>query len=211
MARHGSARPAGAGGPPRLTLAMRRPAGARLGVGSMVVLLLAGLITAVVISLLGTAGQSRTIPQPGAHPTPGTGAVLYVHVLGEVNGPGVFQLRDGDRVVDAIAAAGGFTAAADLQAVNLARFLSDGEQILVPAQGASPPDGPAEGEPGGKVNINTASSAELETLPRVGPAMAGRIIAWRDANGRFSSVDDLLSVTGIGDKTVEALRDLVTV
>lgn len=214
MARHAPARPPIGGDASRLTLAMRRPTGIRLGVGAMVVLLLGGLVAAVVVSLLGTAGQTRTLPPPTADPTAATGAVVYVHVLGEVIEPGVFQLRDGDRVIDAIAAAGGFTATADQQAVNLARFLSDGEQILVPVQGAAPTAGPAPGEGGtvgGKVNINTASSAELETLPRVGPAMAERIIAWRDTNGRFSSVDDLLSVTGIGDKTFEALRDLVTV
>lgn len=215
MARHAPARPPGAGNASPLTLAMRRPTGIRLGVGAMVVLLIGGLVAAVVVSLLGTAGQTRTLPPPSAGPTAGTGAVVYVHVLGEVLEPGVFQLRDGDRVIDAIAAAGGFTATADQQTVNLARFLSDGEQILVPAHGAAPTTGPSTGETGGmaggKVNLNTASSDELETLPRVGPAMAERIIAWRDTNGRFSSVDDLLNVTGIGDKTFEALRDLVTV
>ena len=190
---------------------MRRPAGVRLGVGAMAVLLLGGLVVAVVISLLGASGQSRTVASPSAAATAGPGAVVYVHVLGEVAGPGVYQLRDGDRVVDAIAAAGGFTSTADQEAVNLARFLSDGEQILVPVRGAAPTAGPVAGAVGGKVNINTASSAELETLPRVGPAMAERIIAWRDTNGRFSSVDDLLNVTGIGDKTFEALRELVTV
>jgi competence protein ComEA len=180
----------------------------------MVILLLGGLVAAVVVSLLGSTGESRTIPARTAAATAAPAAVVYIHVLGEVAGPGVYQLRDGDRVLDAIAAAGGFTASADQTAVNLARFVSDGEQILVPVQGAAPPVGPIAGEAGkagGKINLNTASSAELEALPRVGPAMAERIIAWRTANGRFSSIDDLFQVTGIGDKTFEALRELVTV
>lgn len=211
MARHAPARPLGAAGADRLAMATRASPGVRLGVGALVLLLLAGLIAAVVVSLLGASGQTREIAQPSPVATEVTGAVVYVHVLGEVQSPGVYQLRDGDRVIDAIAAAGGFTAVADQQGVNLARFVSDGEQIAVPAQGAAPSAAPAPGAPGGKVNLNTATSAELETLPRVGPAMAERIIAWRDANGRFTSVDDLLGVTGIGDKTFEALRELVTV
>lgn len=212
MARHAPAQSPGAGGADRLTLATRRQDGVRLGVGALVLVLLGGLVTAIVVSLLGASGEVRTLTEPTADATAPTGAVVYVHVLGQVERPGVYQLRDGDRVVDAIAAAGGFTAAADQQGVNLARFLSDGEQLLVPAPGAVPTAVPAPGEPaGGRINLNTASGAELETLPRVGPAMAERIIAWRDENGPFTSVDDLLGVTGIGDKTFEALRDLVTV
>ena len=196
----------------RLTLARRRAPGVRLGVGALVLLLLGGLITAVVVSLLGASGEVRALPEPTGGATAASGSVVYVHVLGEVIRPGVYQLRDGDRVIDAIAAAGGFTGAAEQQGVNLARFLSDGEQILVPVLGASPPAGITPAEPAGeKVNLNTASVADLETLPRVGPAMAERILAWRDENGRFASVDDLLGVPGIGDKTFEALRDLVTV
>lgn len=178
-------------------------------------LLLGGLVAAVVVTLSGGAGQVTTLPDSGtptATASAPSGAVVYIHVLGAVSSPGVYRFRDGDRVVDAIAAAGGYTAEADPQAVNLARFLSDGEQILVPVRGAAPP--PGEAAPGGEgaqVNLNTATSSELETLPRIGPAMAERIIAWRDENGGFTSVDDLLGVAGIGDKTFEGLRDLVTV
>lgn len=209
MARHAPARSLGAAGADIPALATRPSTGVRLGVGALVLLLLAGLVAAVVVSLLGATGQTRELADPSPVATEATGAIVYVHVLGEVQSQGVYQLRDGDRVIDAIAAAGGFTVVADQQSVNLARFVSDGEQILVPAQGAAP--APAPGTPGGKVNLNTATSSELETLPRVGPAMAERIIAWRDTNGRFTSVDDLLGVTGIGDKTFEALRELVTV
>jgi competence protein ComEA len=142
--------------------------------------------------------------------------VLFVHILGAVTKPGLYQLHDGDRAVDAVAAAGGFTAEADRQQLNLARLVSDGEQIYVPKvgeAGAGPPGSSATGSGtiGGKVNINTASESDLETLPRVGPTMAKRIIAWRGANGRFATIEDLMSVTGIGEKTFAELKDLVTV
>lgn len=140
---------------------------------------------------------------------------VYVHVAGAVTTPGLYRLFDAARVVDAIAAAGGFTADADRAAVNLARAVSDGEQIVVPVAGQPPPPGaagPADVTPGdGRVNLNTADVAALDTLPRIGPAMAQRIIDWRDENGRFTSVEDLLAVPGIGDKMLEALRELVTV
>lgn len=213
MARHASARSPGAASAGLSTLAIRRPAGVRIGVSALLVLLLGGLVTAIVVSLLGATGEARTLPpESSAGVDNVAGGALYVHILGAVGSPGVYQFRDGDRVVDAIAAAGGFAPTADQQAVNLARFLSDGEQILVPVQGAVPPvTGPAASDAAATVNLNTASSSELETLPRVGPATAERIIAWRETNGRFGSVDDLLNVPGIGDKTFESLKDLVTV
>ena len=100
---------------------------------------------------------------------------------------------------------------ADAAGVNLARPVSDGEQLVVPRVGEAAPVGPAGVAADGRVNLNTADQAALDTLPGVGPAIAGRIIEWRDANGRFASVDDLLSVSGIGPKMLESLRDLVTV
>jgi competence protein ComEA len=110
--------------------------------------------------------------------------------------------------VDAIAAAGGMTDAADQGGVNLARPLTDGEQFAVPAIGETVASAPGTAADG-RVDLNTADAATLETLPRIGPAMAQRIIDWREANGPISSVDDLLAVSGIGTKTVEALRRLV--
>jgi competence protein ComEA len=212
----------------------------RVGVGAVVVLLLAGVGVAVLVSML-SAGGSTTLVD-GAGPGGGEATVaagsgtasgdvatggtrggapgerppdvvaIFVHVLGEVVHPGLYQLRDGDRGMDAIAAAGGYTAEADRKALNLARFLSDGEQIYIPAQGAATAGGGASpGAVGGKVNINVADSAALETLPRVGPSLAARIIAWRQANGRFGAVEDLLSVSGIGEKTFAGLKDLVTI
>ena len=143
---------------------------------------------------------------------------LYVHVLGEVAAPGLYIVEPEARLVDALAAAGGTLESADLQAVNLARPLSDGEQIVVPKIGAEPAPG-SPGAPGGgggadadgTVNLNTADQAALETLPRIGPALAQRIIDWRDENGRFRSVDDLLAVPGIGEKLLAGVREKVTV
>ncbi|RLQ85989.1 helix-hairpin-helix domain-containing protein [Mycetocola zhadangensis] len=202
-----------------VSLRSRRPARVRLGISALLVLLIGGLSVAVVISLLGSAGSTSTlaVSPPPTLPTSTepSGVAVYVHILGAVAAPGVYQLRDGDRVLDAVAAAGGFTPNADQRGVNLARFAVDGEQILVPEIGAGPPGTAAP--PGGgatapsKVNLNTATSEQLEELPRLGPEMASRIIAWRDANGPFTAVEDLMNVTGIGEKTFDALKDLVTV
>ena len=140
---------------------------------------------------------------------------VYVHVAGAVAAPGLYRLFDGARVVDAIAAAGGFADGADRAAVNLARTVGDGEQLVVPVIGAVPPTGTGGAGPApagdGRINLNTADVAALDTLPRIGPALAQRIIDWRDDNGSFTSVEDLLAVPGIGDKMLESLRDLVTV
>ncbi|MHA3724176.1 helix-hairpin-helix domain-containing protein [Leucobacter sp. HY1910] len=164
---------------------------------------------------------------------------VYVHVVGAVGTPGVVKLRAGARVQDAIDAAGGPTEEAVLAGVNLARVVADGEQLLVPdaealeamaaaaSAGADAGAGAAgdagatasaspQGSSGAQgsaslININTADAALLETLPRVGPALAGRIIDWRTQNGGFQSVDQLLEVSGIGVKTLEGFRDRVTV
>ena len=196
-----------------------RRARVRVGVGAALILVLVGLGCAVFITAITPHGTSSVVA-PSALPTssnpsasPGSnGAVIYVHILGQVNDPGLYALHDGDRAVDVVAAAGGLTASADPAALNLARFLSDGEQIIVPAVGQSVPASGAGGGTAipGKVNINTADEPTLETLPRVGPAMAARILAWRAANGRFTAVEDLMSVSGIGEKTFEGLKDLVT-
>jgi competence protein ComEA len=181
-------------------------------------LALAGVGVAVLITAVTPHGSSAVVAPatptgaPDATPDAGDGSVIYVHILGQVKQPGLYALRDGDRAVDIVAAAGGFTADADPAALNLARFLSDGEQIIVPAVGEAPTGaGAGAVSSDGKVNLNTADETALETLPRIGPAMAQRILDWREKNGRFSAVEDLLDVTGIGDATFEGLRDLVTV
>lgn len=190
----------------------------RVGLGAAVVLLVIGLGVAVLVSALGSHGETRVItsPTPTSSTTGGgsSGTAIYVHMLGAVARPGLFVLKDGDRAVDALAAAGGFVEGADQSQLNLARLLVDGEQIVVPLIGEAPPaavGAGGAGAAGGKVNLNTADATALETLPRVGPAMASRIIAWRTENGRFGSVEDLMSVSGVGDKTFEQLKDLVTI
>ncbi|WP_422114740.1 helix-hairpin-helix domain-containing protein [Brachybacterium sp. UNK5269] len=158
---------------------------------------------------------------------PGT-AELIVHVSGAVGSPGVVRLPAGSRVDDALQAAGGPTPEADLAAVNLARPLTDGEQIHVPTPGEEPPvaaagagEGSAPPEPaggaaggergGGPIDLNTASATELEELPGVGPAIAQRILEHRESNGPFTSVDGLLEVSGIGPATLEKIRPQATV
>ena len=164
------------------------------------------------------AGDAGGAANAGAAP-------VLVHVVGEVARPGVVELTAGARVAEAIEAAGGARESAVLAAVNLARVVVDGEQILVPdadqaATGVpvppiAPPGGDSTGgaaaPAGGPLDPNTADAAGLETLPRVGPALAQRILDWRAANGGFTSVDQLLEVSGIGAKTLDGFRELVTV
>lgn len=180
--------------------------------GAAVVLVLVALGCAVLVSLLGQHGTSSEVTRSdvASSGAPTATLAIYVHILGAVERPGLYELREGARAVDAVAAAGGFSDAADVGQLNLARFIVDGEQIYVPALGETPAAAPGLTAQG-KVNINTADAATLETLPRVGPAMAARIIDWREANGRFAVVEDLMSVTGIGQKTFDGLKDLVTV
>ncbi|GAA4357426.1 ComEA family DNA-binding protein [Microbacterium rhizosphaerae] len=186
----------------------------RLGVGAAIVVALVALAVTVGIGIL--RGATAPVDDvPLAVSTTGaavSGAKLFVHVSGAVRVPGLYRLDDGARVVDAVAAAGGFADGAAQDAVNLARPLTDGEQLVVPIVGAQPASTGAAAAPvDGRVNLNTADATALDALPRIGPALAARIVAWREQNGRFTSVDDLLAVPGIGDKMLESLRDLVTV
>lgn len=184
----------------------------RASIGAVVVLLLVGLGCAVLVAVLGDRGGAAEVPPPqptGSAVAAPSGGALFVHVLGAVAKPGLYELHEGARAVDAVAAAGGFLPTADQAALNLARFVSDGEQLVVPEAGAAPAAGAPAGD--GRVNLNIADAAALDTLPGVGPALAERILAWRDTNGRFSAVEDLLQIAGIGDKTFAELKDLVTV
>lgn len=154
--------------------------------------------------------------------------VLLVHVVGQVHRPGVVRLAPGARVQDAVSAAGGATDKADLTHVNLARPVLDGEQVVVPRPGeevtpaaggpvAPGSDGGASvptaggGSAAGPVDLNSADEAALDSLPGVGPVIAQRIVQWRTDNGRFTSVDELTEVSGIGDKLMAQLRPLVRV
>jgi len=140
---------------------------------------------------------------------------ILVDVAGWVRRPGVYEFHDGDRVIDAIEAAGGARRGAALDALNLAAPLADGTQILVPRRQASASAGSAPSVSGdatsSKVNVNSASAVELEALPGIGEVIAQEILDYRAANGPFGSVDDLLDVSGIGEVTLENIRDLVTV
>lgn len=149
--------------------------------------------------------------------TAGPAAVdeVVVDVAGKVRRPGIVRLPAGSRVVDALEAAGGPRPGVDLTGLNLARVLTDGEQVLVgqpaalgPAAAPAPGAAPAGGT---LVNLNTAAQAELETLPGVGPVTAMSILEWRAENGAFSSVDELLEVSGIGEATLAEIAPYVTI
>jgi competence protein ComEA len=207
-----------------------RSARLRIGVGAGVVIVIMALVAATLFNAFGQRGTATEIV--AAPPTPGTGGVseedwptraeLLVHVLGAVKRPGLVSLASGSRVVDAVASAGGLTDDAEVAGINLARPVSDGEQLVVPKVGeVSPAAGGsgaggvagagAGGANGAVVNLNTATQGELETLPRIGPALAQRILDWRTANGRFAAPADLLKVTGIGQKLFDGLSDRITV
>ena len=137
---------------------------------------------------------------------------LFVHVVGAVLHPGMYQLEFNARVFDAVAAAGGMSEDADQASVNLARVLSDGEQIVVYKVGES--SGGASGAQGGTasalISLNRANATELDQLPGIGPAIAARIVDWRTANGGFKKKEDLMQVKGIGQKLFAQIKDLVT-
>ena len=140
---------------------------------------------------------------------------IFVHVTGAVAKPGVYAAEVGSRVFDIVAMAGGFTKKADQASVNLARLVSDGEQLLVferasEAKSASiSSNTSASSMAGTLVSLNRASQSELEELPGVGPTLAQRIIDWRSANGGFKSLEDLLQVGGIGDKLFAGIQGKV--
>ncbi|HEY8618738.1 MAG TPA: helix-hairpin-helix domain-containing protein [Dermatophilaceae bacterium] len=175
---------------------------------------------------------SRTVPvafaSAGATGLPTAAGVLLVHVVGQVRRPGVVRLPPGARVLDAVQAAGGATPSADLNHLNLARLVADGEQIVVPKPGESiltggspPAAGAGVGAPGqgssgagsggGLIDLNAADASALDSLPGVGPILAQRILDWRAQHGRFTSVDELGEVTGIGDKILAQISPKVRV
>lgn len=153
-----------------------------------------------------------------AAPSVPAGPLLVVDVAGKVRRPGVYRLPPGARVDDAVRAAGGLLAGVDPVSVNLARKLADGEQVLIglaASAAVGAPSGSAPAGPGaastGSLDLNTATVAQLDALPGVGPVLAQHILDWRTEHGRFDSVDQLNSVTGIGDSKFADLKSLVTV
>jgi competence protein ComEA len=180
--------------------------------------LVCGVLAAGLILLVGSParGEPVTLSEP---PTP---KPLVVEIAGAVTNPGVYSLPAGSRVQEAIEAAGGMLAEADARTVNQAAFLKDGEKLNIPFR---PPDTPTP-EPGmptpppdrsnpfnlpGLVNINTANLDELESLPEIGPKIAQTIIDYRNTYGPFATIEDIMDVPGIGEKTFEAIKDLITV
>ena len=156
---------------------------------------------------------NRTSPEPAplvvnadVDPVPGT---ITVHISGEVVAPGLVVVADGSRIADVVAAAGGTTRRAALDQVNLAATLVDGQQVVIP--GPETTGSSAGTASDGKIHINSANVTELEQLPGVGPVLAARIAAFREENGPFRSVEDLLDVSGIGEAKLSALRDSVAV
>lgn len=158
---------------------------------------------------LPVAGPAPVVPTA---PAVASSSAVLVHVAGAVQVADVYELAEGDRVRDAVAAAGGAMADADLARVNLAAPVRDGEHIYVPRVGEVPPPVVAAGaaEGAAPVDLNRAGLAELETLPGVGEVTAAAIVAYREERGPFTDVDDLLAVSGIGDAKLETLRPHVT-
>jgi len=159
-----------------------------------------------------TAGSSATGFAAPASPLSTDAAQLVIHVVGAVARPGVVRLRPGARVQDAIEAAGGAADDANLAAVNLARPVTDGEQLVVPGPGqAAPPSAPpSPGSAGARLDLNAAALADLDALPGIGPVLAQRILDRRQQH-RFTSVDELGEVSGIGPTLLERLRPMVRV
>ena len=184
--------------------------------------------TALAVPTTQGAGPSASAEGPASAASSGGAGgppTVLVHVVGQVATPGVVTLGAGSRVADAVAKAGGALPNADLERVNLARVVVDGEQVHVPApgeplpsgsDGAGATSGPAAAAGTARdghqlVNLNTADVAALDTLPGVGPVLAQRIVQWRQEHGRFSSVEELNEVSGIGDKLFAQLRARVIV
>ena len=183
---------------------------------------------------------TASVASPTSHASLARTGQVTVHVMGAVRRPGVYQLSSTARVVDAVREAGGATSSADLERINLAQTLIDTEQIFVPSRqqptsritiaprirsntstvapsipGATPtttlPSEESASNSTGKVNINTATAAQLDTLPGVGPSTAKAIISYRTKSGAFKKISDLMNVPGIGQAKFDAMRDLVSV
>lgn len=173
----------------------------------------------IAVAALATSGivffGSGTLPpapvQPAVVALQGTVEATWVtvHVSGAVAEPGLVGVIEGSRVADVIAAAGGSTAGSDLSSINLAAPVRDGDRVVVPEAGSPPAVGAVSAEADGWVRLNTASAGELEALPGVGPVLAARIVAHREAFGPFAEVEDLLDVAGIGEAKLAALRESV--
>ncbi|HEY9088550.1 MAG TPA: ComEA family DNA-binding protein [Anaerolineaceae bacterium] len=176
-----------------------------------------GLLSGALILVINNRPTGQAIELP---PLP-TAAPLVVHISGAVTNAGVYALPGGSRLEDAVRAAGGFSADADPRQINLAARIADGEKITIPsisptsAPGAPAPDTrspalPLNGTPA-RVNLNTATLEELDALPGIGETKAAQIIAYREENGPFASIEDIQNVPGIGPKIFETIQDLISI
>jgi competence protein ComEA len=193
-------------------------------VGVMAGFALAGLLLFIARA---PAGEPISLqPAPTKEP-------IAVHVIGAVPRPGLYEFAEGARIQDAIDAAGGLLTSADVNTINLAALLEDGQQLTIPYKpgeepttenGSSPSDDDSLTLPGAEetpvpsgsddselVNINTASLEELDNLPGIGPTIAQRIVDYRTENGPFSVIEDILNVSGVGPSTFDQIKDLITV
>ena len=176
-----------------------------------------GVIAAALIALslfVVVSGKSEEVVVEAIVPTQMIAPALIIDVTGEVVSPGVYELPAGSRVIDAIKAAGGARPKAALSDLNLARVIKDGEQIYVDPiykAGATIRSGSKAAAPRGPININRASTSELDSLDGIGPVIAKRIIAYRTINGPFIAVEDLLKVSGIGDAKFAQFKEKIRV
>ncbi len=151
-------------------------------------------------------GAPATVEAAGGVSYTTIAETIVVHISGAVQRPGLVTVNSSDRIADVIAAAGGANAGADLGGLNLAATVSDGDQIVVPLPGEA---SQMVGETDRGIDLNRSTAAELEELPGVGPVLAARIVDFRDSNGPFSEVEDLLDVGGIGEAKLAAMRDAI--
>jgi competence protein ComEA len=184
------------------------------------------VLAAAAVAVVALAFAGRTLLRPAhtavpppvrvaAHTRTVTAARIYVDVVGAVRRPGLYRVRDGARVAEAVARAGGATSRAQLELVNLAARVADGEQVVVPRRGATGSVSAAEAgagtasAPTGPVHLSSATLEQLDALPGVGPVTAQKIVDYREQHGGFGSVDELDAVPGIGPARLENLRGLV--
>ena len=188
----------------------------KVGMGAAVIVGLAIVILAVLASAVASVNQPE-LPHDlevtaSGEPLPQTGStfVVMVHIVGEVNSPGMYELAGDSRVIDAVMAAGGLTSNAAECAVNLARVVNDGEQLTIPSLEQGCTTGSAQSHNTQSVSLNSATSEQFDSLPGIGPTLAQRIVDYRESNGGFSSIDQLNDVSGIGDKLFAGVKEHIT-
>lgn len=187
-----------------------------VGAGITALAGLALIIAAIVLMTRGDAAAPIRVVAPQPAQAPETTTVIKVQVSGEVIFPGVYQMDAEDRLIDAVVAAGGISHEADLSSINMSRRVQDEAHYHIPARGeskppASTPSADTTSLDSGLIDLNWALVQELEILPGIGPSLAGAIVAYREENGPFTSIDEVEGVPGIGPKTLDAIRLLVTV